>query len=117
VKSRRKVEFGHKIFLTTGKKNLVLDCQIELGNPSDAIKFIDLLNKQKEIYLRVPLQVSGDGGFSSQDNILQAKRLGVKDICFTKRCRLSIKEMVKSSYVYNKLKKFRAGIESNISAL
>lgn len=117
VKSRREVEFGHKIFLTTGKSNLILDCQIENGNPSDAIKFMDLVNTQNEIYERVPRQISGDGGFSSQDNVLRAKELGVKDVCFTKRCRLSILDMVKSSYVYNKLKKFRAGIESNISAL
>jgi IS5 family transposase len=38
-------------------------------------------------------------------------------VCFSKRCGLKILEIVKSSYVYNKLKKFRAGIESNISAL
>jgi len=117
VKSRREVEFGHKIFITTGKSNLVLDCQIEQGNPSDAIKFIDLVNTQKEIYKRVPRQISADGGFSSQDNVLKAKESGVKDVCFTKRCKLKILEMVKSSYVYNKLKRFRAGIESNISAL
>ena len=117
VKSRREVEFGHKIFLTTGKSNLVLDCQIEQGNPSDAIKFMDLVNAQNKLYERFPRQISADGGFSSKDNVLNAKKSGVKDVCFSKRCGLKILEIVKSSYVYNKLKKFRAGIESNISAL
>ena len=117
VKSRREVEFGHKIFLTTGKSNLILDCQIELGNPSDTNKFLDLIEVQKEIFGRVPRQTSADGGFASQENVLKAKEIGVKDVCFSKRCGLSIMQMVKSSWVYSKLKKFRAGIESNISAL
>ena len=117
VKGRREVEYGHKIFFTTGKSNLILDCQIEMGNPADSSKFIDLVNTQKEIYGRVPRQATADGGFASHNNVLQAKEAGVKDICFAKRCGLSILEMVKSSWVYNKLKKIRAGIESNISAL
>lgn len=117
VKSRREVEFGHKIFFTTGKSNLILDCQIELGNPSDSNKFMDLIKIQNEIFGRVPRQVSADGGFASQENVINAQVNGVKDVCFAKRCGLSILDMVKSSWVYNKLKNFRAGIESNISAL
>jgi IS5 family transposase len=117
VKSRREVEFGHKIFFTTGKSNLILDCQIALGNPSDSNKFMDLIKIQNEIFGRVPRQVSADGGFASQENVINAQVNGVKDVCFAKRCGLSILDMVKSSWVYNKLKKFRAGIESNISAL
>ena len=116
-KSRREVEFWHKIFFTTGKSNLILDCQIELGNPADSSKFIDLINAQEDIYGRVPLQKSADGGFSSKDNVQKAKDLGVRDVCFSKRCGLEILDMVKSSLVFDKLKRFRAGIESNISAL
>ena len=35
VKDRRDTHFGHKIFLTTGKSGLILDCAIPKGNPAD----------------------------------------------------------------------------------
>ena len=36
VKSRREVQYGHKVFLISGKSNLILDCLIERGNPADS---------------------------------------------------------------------------------
>ena len=36
AKGKRKVVFGHKILLSGGKSNLILDCMIERGNWSDA---------------------------------------------------------------------------------
>jgi IS5 family transposase len=38
-------------------------------------------------------------------------------VAFSKKRGLSVLDMVKSSWVYKKLKNFRAGIEANISAL
>ncbi|MBW2148408.1 MAG: hypothetical protein JRI22_15445 [Deltaproteobacteria bacterium] len=46
-----------------------------------------------------------------------AKQRGVKDVAFAKKRGLSVLEMVKSNWVYRKLKNFRAGIEANISQL
>jgi hypothetical protein len=45
------------------------------------------------------------------------KALGVHDVAFSKSRGLAITDMVKSSWVYCKLKRFRAGIESIISFL
>lgn len=117
VKGKREVEFGHKVFFTTGKSNLVLDCKIESGNPSDTSLFIPLVKAQKEIYGRAPRQTSTDGGFASAENVKLGKENGVTDICFSKRCGLEILDMVKSSFVFKKLRNFRAGVESNISCL
>lgn len=39
------------------------------------------------------------------------------DVCFAKRRGLAVLDMVKSSWVYRKLRAFRAGIESGISLL
>ncbi len=36
VKDRRDTHFGHKICLTGGKSNLILDCKILEGNPADS---------------------------------------------------------------------------------
>jgi len=117
VKGKRKVEYGHKVFFTSGPSGLVLDCQIGRGNPSDSEFFMPLIEKQKELYRRAPRQTTADGGFASIDNVLDAKTSGVSDVCFSKRCHLPIEEMTKSKWVFQKLRNFRAGIESLISCL
>ena len=43
--------------------------------------------------------------------------MGVEDMAFHKKCRLAIEDMVKSHWIYRKLRNFRAGIEANISCL
>ena len=117
VKGQREVQFGHKVFLTAGKSQLVLNCRIEDGNPADNVLFMDLLKYHKDRYGKAPRQTSADGGFASQDNVDDAKEFGVKDVCFSKRCGLEIEEMVKSKWVFEKLRNFRAGIEGIISVL
>ena len=116
-KGQREVQFGHKVFLTAGESQLVLDCRIEDGNPSDTALFMDLLEYQKKLYGKAPRQTSADGGFASQVNVEKAKEIGVKDVCFSKPCGLKIEEMVKSRWVFEKLRNFRAGIEGIISVL
>lgn len=116
-KGNRETVYGHKLFLTTGRSGLILDCVIERGNPADTSLFLPLLDRQKEIYRRSPRQAAADGGFASADNLKQAKERGVKDVSFSKRKGLSILEMVKSQWVYRKLRNFRAGIEAGISTL
>ena len=117
VKGGRDTEFGHKIFFTTGKSNLVIDCEVEAGNPHDSEKFLDALDRLKAIYGKYPRQITADGGFASQDNVYEAHELGVKDVCFNKKVDLEPEEMCRSKAVFKKLAKLRAGIESNISAL
>ena len=117
VKKRRETHFGHKIFLTGGKSNLILDCLIARGNPADSDQYIPMLERYKESFSRVPRQVSADGGFASKNNLKDAKELGVKDAVFAKKRGLSVIAMAKSSWVYKKLRNFRAGIEANISTL
>ncbi len=117
VKGRREAEFGHKTYLTAGKTGLVLDCQIVRGNPSDATLFEEILSKQNEIFGRVPRQTTADGGFASKENLRKAQSMGVKDICFSKRCGLKKEDMTKSIWVFEKLRNFRAGIEGVISVL
>ena len=51
AKGKRKVAFGHKILLSGGKSNLILDCVIERGNWSDAECFGEGIDRLKERYL------------------------------------------------------------------
>ncbi len=117
VKDRRQVQFGHKLNLVQGKSRLILDLVIETGNPADSERYLSMIERQKEIYGRVPRQVSVDGGYASTDNLQAAKEMGVKDAAFHKKRGLDIEEMTKSAYVYKTLRRFRAGIEAGISWL
>jgi len=117
VKGSREVEYGHKVFLTGGKTGMVLDCVMERGNPNDTVLFPILIERQERVYGRPPRQVSADGGFASQENLKKAKGMGIKDVAFAKKKGLAVLEMVKSHWVYKKLRNFRAGIEANISRL
>ena len=117
VKGSRKVEYGHKLNLTTGRSGLILDLVIEAGNPADSERFLPMLKRHIAFYGEAPRQAAADGGYASRLNLSQAKALGVHDMAFHKKAGLRIKDMVKSNWVYRKLRNFRAGIESGISCL
>ena len=117
VKGRRDTEYGHKIFLAGGASTMILDCCIVRGNPTDSDQYQRLLEQHQQQYGRMPRQVTADGGFASKDNLAFAKENGVKDAVFAKKRGLSLLAMAKSCWVYKKLRNFRAGIESGISAL
>jgi len=117
VKDRRDTQFGHKIFITSGASNMVLHCEIPKGNKNDSEMFIETIDSLNESYGRYPLKVSADGGFASQENVGDAQEKGVRDVCFPKKCNMEVTDMVKSSWVYDQLLNWRAGIEAVISFL
>ena len=117
VKDRRETQFGHKVYLTTGKSGLILDCMMPRGNPNDSSLVGELVERQKKTLEKTPREISMDGGFASQNSFDKAKEAGVKQVCFAKKRNLNILDMVKSSYVYKKLRNFRAGIEAIISTM
>ena len=54
--------------------------------------------------------------FSSKANLEAIKGKGVEDVAFTK-AHFAVTDMVKSSWVYQRLRRFRCGIEGVISFL
>lgn len=117
IKDSRDTHYGHKICLTGGASNMILDCVILAGNPADSELVEQMLDRQQQIYGRYPLKVALDGGFASKDNLAKAKARKIKDVCFAKKRGLEETDMCRSEYVYKKLRQFRAGIESGISWL
>ena len=117
VKGGREVQYGHKLNLTTGRSGLILDLVIEAGNPADSERFLPMLNRHIGFYGEAPRQTAADGGFASRHNLGEAKALGVRDVAFHKKAGLRVMDMVKSNWVYRKLRNFLAGIESDISCL
>lgn len=116
-KDRRDVFYGHKICLTGGKSNLILDCLVLEGNPADSTLTDTMFDRQKELYGRYPIKAALDGGFASKQNLESAKEKGIKDVCFSKGRGLTEEEMCRSHWIFKKLRNFRAGIESGISWL
>jgi IS5 family transposase len=115
VKDRRQTHYGHKVCLCVGASNLITDCVITEGNPADSELTLTMLDRQQEIYGRYPLKVSLDGGFASKANLAAAKERQIKDVCFAKKRGLQVEEMCRSQWVYDRLRRFRAGVESVIS--
>jgi len=88
-----------------------------LEHLSDAAMFPTLLNRQAAVFQRPPRQLAADGGFASRENLRLAKDQGVKEVMFAKRRGPGVLEMLKSLWVYKKLRNFRSGIEANIPRL
>jgi transposase, IS5 family len=117
VKGGRDVHYGHKLNLTTGRSGMVLDLIVEAGNPADSERLLPMLQRHIDRYGEPPRQAAADGGYASRANLIQAKAWGVKDMAFHKKCGIKIEDMVKSRWVYRKLRNFRAGIEAGVSCL
>jgi IS5 family transposase len=117
VKGQRDVQYGHKLTLSSGQSGLVLDVIVEHGNPADSACLMPLLERHQAHYGQPPKQLAADGGYASRANLRAAKALGVTHVAFHKRVGLSIDEMTGDRWLYNKLRNFRAGIESLISYL
>ncbi len=116
-KDRRETLYGHKICLTGGASSMILDCTVLRGNPADSTLAQIMVDRQTEIFTRPPRQIVYDGGFSSKQNLQDIKAKGVEDVAFSKGRGLEVSAMVKSAWVYKRLRDFRAGIEGNISFL
>lgn len=70
-----------------------------------------------KLYGCAPRQAAADGGYASTANLREAKGKGVQDVAFHKKRGMTVAEMVKSEWVYRKLRNLRAGIEAGISCL
>jgi len=117
VKDRRDTQYGHKLNITTGMRGMVLDVVVEEGNPADSSRLLPMIKRIDERYGKLPRQVAADAGYASCDNIIAAKALGIKAVGLPKKRGMKVEDMTGSEWIYKKLKRFRAGIEGNISML
>lgn len=114
VKGGREVRFGHKVALATGKSNLILDCRVADGNPSDKQLFSESIGSVCENYGRSPRDVVADGGMASQANQDWACSKGIINVVFNKMVG-RLKDKVSSKNMQTRLQKWRSGVEAVIS--
>lgn len=117
VKGQREVVYGHKIFLSAGKSNLILDCAILRGNPNDSEQFVPAIERHIQQCEKAPNDVATDGGFASKTNAEFAAKHGVKNVAFSALKGNALTDLVQSTRVYKQLRNWRAGIEGIISAV
>jgi len=116
VKGGREATFGHKVNLATGTSNLIIDCEILDGNPSDTKAYGSVIERMKANYGVVPRDMTTDGGYASLDNQRLAQNAGIVNIVFNKIVG-SLKNLTSSVNMETRLKKWRSGIEAVISNL
>lgn len=115
-KGGREILFGHKVNVASGKSNLILDCEIVRGNPKDTNLYAPTLDRVINNYKIVPQDIVVDGGYTSQENQDHSKKKGIVNIVFAKIVG-SMKNIVSSSHMETRLKKWRSKIEAIISNL
>jgi len=114
VKGQREVQFGHKVNLAAGKSNLVLDCQILRGNPSDKSLYQTTMNNVSQNYQTTPRDSAADGGYASLANLDYAQKTGIVNIVFNKVVG-SMQNIVSSLNMETRLKRWRSAMEAVIS--
>ena len=116
VKGSRDIKFGHKIDISGGKSNLILDCVILAGNTADTKLFQPAIERIEKNYGKIPKSICTDGGYASKANSDFAQKKGIKNIIFNKIVG-SLKNIASSLNMETRLKKWRSGIEAVISNL
>ena len=116
VKGKREGAFGHKVNLAGGRSNLIRDCRILEGNPSDSMICPGVIDRIKQNYGIVPRDVVTDGGYASKNHARIAQGKGIIAVVFNKITG-SLKNIVRSKKMETRLKGWRSGIEAVISNL
>ena len=114
IKGSREILFGHKVDFSTGKSNLILTCNVLEGNPADSTLYQKTLDELISVYGVVPRDSATDGGYASKANMEYAQSKGIVNVVFNKIV-CSLKNAVSSKNMETRLKKWRSGIEANIS--
>jgi IS5 family transposase len=117
-KLKKPNEFGRTLQLVQDSSGVILDHELQHGNPSDKTQLLPLVKKFKKRFGRVPSELAADKGYYAQENIQQLQSLKVKRIAIAKIGRLSKQDKRKQhSQWFKRLQRFRCAIEAGISML
>jgi IS5 family transposase len=117
-KLKKPNEFGRTLQLVQDSSGVILDHDLQHGNPSDKTELLPLIEKFKKRFGRTPSDVAADKGYYSPENICRLKKMKIKRIGIAKIGRLTKREKKKQHARWFKtLQRFRCGIEAGISML
>jgi len=111
-------EFGRTIQLVQDVSGIILDYQIQQGNPSDKTELVPIVKRFKKRFGHAPQDIATDKGYYTAANIDDLHSLGVKRVGIPKIGRLTPREKKHQHTRWFKLlQRMRCGIEACISML
>lgn len=117
-KLKKPNEFGRTLQLVQDSSGVILDYELQHGNPSDKMELLPLVTKFKKRFRQAPSELAADKGYYSEENIRHLKKMKVRRIGIAKIGRLTKNEKKKQhSRWFKNLQRFRCGIEAGISML
>lgn len=116
VKGKRDVQFGHKINLSTEVEGFITYLRIEKGNPADSTLLMPVAEHHNKIFGPILKTMVSDGCYASQANVKNIRGMEkIQQVVFSKPVGLSMHDMGVKKKTFAKIKRFRAGVEANIS--
>lgn len=111
-------EFGRTLELVQDESGLLLDYQIQTGNPSDKTRAVPIVKRFRKRFRTTPQAVALDKGYYTPDNLTDLQTLGIRHVGLPKIGRLKPREHRRQkSKWFRELQRFRCGIEAAISML
>jgi transposase, IS5 family len=111
-------EFGFKAQVTDNTDGIVLDHNVEMGNPPDAPMLASAIGRIKKRFAKVPRAATADRGYGEAKVETELHELGVQHVAIPRKGRPGAqRQAVESSRRFRKLVKWRTGSEGRISYL
>jgi len=112
------VEFGYKAQVLDNEDGVVLDHNVEIGNPPDAPMLAPAVERVTRRAKRAPDAVTADRGYGESAVAEALSELGVKDVVLPTKGKPSAKRRaVESTADFQELVRWRTGCEGRISCL
>jgi IS5 family transposase len=112
------VEFGYKAQVVDNEDGVVVDHNVEIGNPADAPMLSPAIKRVSRLTGRAPRAVTADRGYAELSVERDLKQLGVTTVALPSRGRPTATcQQLRKRRSFQKLVKWRTGCEGRISCL
>jgi IS5 family transposase len=112
------VEFGYKAQVVDNEDGVIVDHNVEMGNPPDAPMLVPAIRRVTSRAKRVPAAVTADRGYGEGAVGQELSDLGVQTVVLpTKGKPSAARRAVEQKAEFQKLVKWRTGSEGRISCL
>ncbi|WP_016882228.1 MULTISPECIES: ISNCY-like element ISRjo3 family transposase [unclassified Rhodococcus (in: high G+C Gram-positive bacteria)] len=112
------VEFGHKTQLVEGDDGVIVDHNVERGNPADAPQLAPAVDRVRTRAGRPPRTVTADRGYGEKAVEDDLRDLGVRNVVIPRKGKPSAGRRAEEHRpAFRRTIKWRTGVEGRISAL
>jgi IS5 family transposase len=112
------VEFGHKAQLVEGDDGVIVDHNVECGNPADAPQLAPAVGRVAKRAGRAPRTVTADRGYGEKSVEDDLHDLGVKSVVIPRKGKPSTARRAEERRrAFRRTVKWRTGVEGRISTL